>query len=86
MYPRITLPAMLKVKEAAEAFRVGAGTIRKAVQTGQLKGYSPNGHAILVKATEVQEWIDSLPYNTRIGRKAARTDKETKCYKEAAET
>lgn len=70
MYPTITLPSMLKIKEAADAFRVGAGTIRTAVQTGRLRGYTPNGHTLLVKASEVQAWIDSCEYSTQLGRGA----------------
>lgn len=70
MYPTVTIPAMLRVPEAAKIFRIGAGTIRQAVQTGKLRGYVPAGHAILVRADEVQAWIESQPYNTRIGRAA----------------
>lgn len=71
MYPTITLPSMLKIAEAAKSFKVGAGTIRRAVQTGQLRGYTPNGHAILVKASEVQAWIETCQYNTQLPRGAA---------------
>lgn len=70
MYPTVTLPSMLKIAEAAKAFKVGAGTIRQAVQTGRLRGYTPNGHTLLVKAVEVQAWIECCEYSTRLERGA----------------
>ena len=60
------MPAMLKIAEAAKYFKIGAGTLRLAVQTGRLPGYHPNGHTILVKADEVQAWIESCRYRTNL--------------------
>ena len=31
MYPTVTMPAMLKIAEAAKIFKIGAGTIRKVL-------------------------------------------------------
>lgn len=69
MYPTVTMPEMLKIPEAARIFKVGAYTLRLAVQTGKLRGYTPNGHAILLRADQVQEWIESQPYETHIDRR-----------------
>ena len=64
MYPTVTMPAMLKIKEAARVFKVGTATLRRAVHTGKLRAYIPNSRDMLVKADEVQAWIESCRYRT----------------------
>ena len=63
MFPQVTMPAMLTINQAAASFNVGRGRIRTAVQTGELRSYMPNGRDYLVKADEVQKWIERFPYS-----------------------
>lgn len=64
MYPTVTMPMMLKVREAADAFHIGQKTIRQAVYTGKLPSYRPNGKTHLLKADEIQAWIETTRYRT----------------------
>lgn len=49
----------LKVKEAAEAYGIGKDAFYKAIRKRELKAYKPNGRDFLLKATEIEQWIES---------------------------
>jgi excisionase family DNA binding protein len=51
----------LKVKEAAALFNVGRGLLYEAIQNKELKAYKPNGRDFLIKAEELEKWIESRP-------------------------
>ena len=53
------MKTFLKVKEAAEEYRLGKTLIYKAIESKELKAYKPNGRDFLLKATEVEKWIES---------------------------
>lgn len=63
MYPTITIPKMLTLKQAADYFGIGRNTLYKAIHTEELKAYLPNGRDFLLKADEVAEWICKCRYS-----------------------
>lgn len=69
MYPQITLPAMLTVKQAAEKFNIGRNRLYKAIQIGELRSYIPNQRDYLLKADEVEKWICKFVYSPIAPRK-----------------
>lgn len=58
-----TVPHLLKVQEAAKAFRIGVNTLRSAIQAGELPAYTPNGRTQLLKADQVATWMESKRYH-----------------------
>lgn len=49
----------LKVKEAVVLYSIGRDTLYRAIKTGKLKAYKPNGRDYLIKATELEAWIET---------------------------
>ena len=70
MHTLITVPRFMRIKEAAATFPVSAKALRQAIARDELKAYHPNGHALVVAAEDVVEWIRSSGYKTRITRTA----------------
>lgn len=54
----------MKLTEAAEHARLSPDVIRAAVKAGDLPSYAPTpgGKDIRLKATDIDEWIESKPY------------------------
>lgn len=48
----------LKVKEAASVYDVGRNCIYNAIHRGELRAYKPNGRDFLIKASELEKWIE----------------------------
>ncbi len=63
MYPTMTMPKMLTMRQAADYFGVGRNTLYKAIHAEQLKAYLPNGRDFLLKADEVAAWIETCRYS-----------------------
>jgi excisionase family DNA binding protein len=57
----------LKVAEAAEYAKCSPDMIRAAIKAGDLPSYAPGpgGRNILLKASEIDAWIESRPYTPR---------------------
>lgn len=55
----------LKMAEAVEHAKVSQEVIRAAIKAGDLPSYAPTpgGRNILLKASEIDEWIESKPYS-----------------------
>lgn len=51
----------IKVREAAKFYGVGINLLYRAIQKRELKAYKPNGRDYLLKASEVESWIESKP-------------------------
>ena len=49
----------IKIKEAVGLFGIGKEVFYKAIHSGELEAYIPNGRDFLVKVTEVELWIES---------------------------
>lgn len=54
----------LRVADAAEHARLSPDIIRAAVKAGDLPAYAPTpgGKEVRLKASDVDEWIESRPY------------------------
>lgn len=51
----------LKIKEASKTYSIGRHALYEAIRSGALKAYKPNGRDYLLKATEIEKWIESKP-------------------------
>lgn len=51
----------IKVKKAAEIYGIGKNLLYEAIRTKELKAYKPNGRDFLIKASELEDWIESHP-------------------------
>lgn len=49
----------LKVKEAVETYEIGKNVFYRAIHSGDLKAYKPNGRDFLLKVSEIEQWIES---------------------------
>lgn len=47
----------MKVKEASKYFSIGRYSLYKAIHSGELKAYKPNGRDFWLKVSEIEEWI-----------------------------
>lgn len=47
----------MKVKEASKYFSIGRYSLYKAIHSGELRAYKPNGRDFLLKVSEIEEWI-----------------------------
>ncbi len=54
----------LKMAEAVEHAKVSQEVIRAAIKAGDLPSYAPTpgGRNILLKSTDIDEWIEGRPY------------------------
>lgn len=52
----------LKIKEAAEYYGVGIKLLYGAIHRKELRAYRPNCRDFLLKASEVEAWIESKVY------------------------
>lgn len=55
------MKSFLKIKEASQFYGIGKNVIYDAIHKKELKAYKPNGRDFLVKASEVEQWIESKP-------------------------
>ena len=62
----------LKIKEANKVFKVGMNTLYGAVGNGEIPHYRPGGTTILVKAVDVQDWVEKHPGKTKLTREEIR--------------
>lgn len=53
------MKSFIKIKEAVQLYGIGKEIFYKAIHSGELKAYIPNGRDFLVKVTEVESWIES---------------------------
>ena len=51
--------SFLKIKEAVQYFGIGKEVFYRAIHSGELKAYIPNGRDFLLKVVEVEKWIES---------------------------
>jgi excisionase family DNA binding protein len=58
------MKTFLKVKEAVQLYRIGKEVFYRAIHTGELKAYIPNGRDFLLKVTEIESWIESKRLHT----------------------
>ena len=63
----------LSVKEAAAFLKRSPGNIYNLLSAGKLRHYKPNGKQVLLKRSELQEWIEqaAVPSNAEIEAQAA---------------
>lgn len=47
----------MKVKEVSKYFSIGRYSLYKAIHSGELRAYKPNGRDFLLKVSEIEEWI-----------------------------
>jgi excisionase family DNA binding protein len=50
-----------KVKEAATVYGIGRNRLYNAIKTKELRAYKPNCKVLLLKASEIEEWILKYP-------------------------
>ena len=55
------MKTFLKIKEAVQFYGIGREVFYKAIHSGELKAYKPNGRDFLLKVLEVEKWIESKP-------------------------
>lgn len=55
------MKTFLKIKEAATIYGIGRTLLYEAIHKGELKAYKPNGRDFLLKAIEIEKWIESKP-------------------------
>ncbi len=55
----------IKIKEAVQQYRIGKDTFYKAIHSGELKAYLPNGRDYLLKVAEIETWIESKPFTDK---------------------
>ena len=55
----------LTIKEAVHQYSIGKNTFYDAIHKGELKAYKPNCRDFLLKATEIEEWIEGKVYEGR---------------------
>jgi excisionase family DNA binding protein len=51
----------MKISEAADYAGVGYKILHAAIDTGDLPSYTPSKRTVLLKASDVDEWIESKP-------------------------
>ena len=51
------MKTFMKIREAAKFFSIGKWTLYKAIHSGELRAYKPNGRDFLLKVSETEEWI-----------------------------
>lgn len=49
----------MKIREVVEFFGIGKNVFYKAIHSGELRAYKPNGRDFLLKVVEVEQWIES---------------------------
>ena len=52
----------LKIKEASEKYRIGKNQLYRAIESGALKAYRPNGRDFLIKVCDIESWMDTKIY------------------------
>lgn len=54
----------LRVADAAEYAKLSSDIIRQAIKAGDLPSYAPTpaGRDVRLKASDIDEWIESKPY------------------------
>jgi excisionase family DNA binding protein len=50
-----------KVKEAAKAYGIGKNRLYDAVKSKELRAYKPNCKTLLLKESELEEWVEKYP-------------------------
>lgn len=53
----------MKVKEAASVYNVGTTRLYAAIHSKELRAYKPNCRDFLLKASEIEAWIESKLVN-----------------------
>ena len=56
------MKTFLKINEAVSTYGVGKNLLYGAIHNEELKAYRPNGRDFIVKAAEVEQWIESKPF------------------------
>lgn len=56
------LKPFIKVREAAEIFGIGRNLLYEAIKKKELRAYRPNCRDFLLKASEIEAWIESKVY------------------------
>ncbi len=51
------MKTFMKIREAAKFFSIGKWTLYRAIHSGELRAYKPNGRDFLLKVSEIEEWI-----------------------------
>lgn len=54
----------IKIKEAVTFYGIGKEVFYKAIHSGELKAYIPNGRDFLLKVIEIEKWIESKKLDT----------------------
>lgn len=49
------MKTFMKIREAAKS--IGKWTLYRAIHSGELRAYKPNGRDFLLKVSEIEEWI-----------------------------
>ena len=57
----IALKSFIKIKEAVKLYGIGKDVFYRAIHSGELKAYKPNGRDFLLKVIEIEQWIESKP-------------------------
>lgn len=52
----------IKIKEAVKLYSIGQNNFYKAIHNGELKAYKPNCRDFLLKASEIEQWIETKVY------------------------
>lgn len=52
-----SVKTFMKIKDAAKFFSIGKWTLYRAIHSGELRAYKPNGRDFLLKVSEIEEWI-----------------------------
>lgn len=53
------MKTFMKIREAAKFFSIGKWTLYRAIRSGELRAYKPNGRDFLLKVSEVEKWIET---------------------------
>lgn len=53
------MKTFMKIREAAKFFSIGKWTLYRAIRSGELRAYKPNGRDYLLKVSEVEKWIET---------------------------
>lgn len=55
------MKSFIKIKEAVKLYGIGKDVFYRAIHSGELKAYKPNGRDFLLKVIEIEQWIESKP-------------------------
>jgi len=56
----------MKVKEASSDYSIGKDVFYRAIKSGELRAYKPNGRDFLLKVAEIEAWIETKVVNMSI--------------------